>query len=275
MDFIQTLVLAIVQGITEFLPVSSSGHLILVPELTDWPDQGLLFDVSVHVGTLLAVLIYFWRDTWGLLLGFFATFGIRPARNAIRGTMYDRMFMTLVIATLPIIGAGYLVKEYGLIDMMRNATVIGAASVFFGILLYRVDHTCERRRGVENVGAKEGLFMGMAQVLALIPGTSRSGITMTAGRYLGMRREDAARFSMLMAIPTILAAGTLLVKDVVENGYDGTLGDAFLGAGLSFFSAILAIHFLINWLKSASMTIFVVYRVVLGLGLLAWVYMGG
>ncbi len=272
MDFFQVFILSIIQGITEFLPISSSGHLILLPELTDWPDQGLLMDVSVHVGTLLAVLLYFWRDTKGLFLGFFATLGIRPAKMAVRGTLYDRLFMVIVIATLPVVGFGYLIKTMDWNDPMRNATVIGVTSIVFGLLLYVVDQKCERRRGVENVGIKEGLFMGLAQAIALIPGTSRSGITMTAGRYLGMRREDAARFSMLMAIPTILAAGTLLIKDALEAGYNDTIGDALIGGTTSFVVAIATIHFLMQWLKQASMTIFVVYRVLLGAGLLYWVY---
>lgn len=271
MDFFQVFILSLIQGITEFLPISSSGHLILLPELTDWPDQGLLMDVSVHVGTLLAVLLYFWRDTKGLTLGLFATLGIRPAKMAVRGTLYDRLFMVIVVATLPVVGFGYLIKTMDWNDPMRNATVIGITSIVFGLLLYAVDQKCDRRRGVENVGIKEGLFMGFAQAIALIPGTSRSGITMTAGRYLGMRREDAARFSMLMAIPTILAAGTLLIKDALDAGYNDTIGDALIGGTTSFIVALLAIHFLMQWLKQASMTIFVIYRVLLGAGLLYWV----
>jgi len=271
---LHVIVIALVQGVTEFLPISSSGHLILVPTLTGWPDQGLLIDVAAHVGTLSAVLVYFWRDTRGLILALFANLGVAPARRAIADTIYGKLFWSLVIATLPVIVIGVLVKSMGWFDLMRTAEVIGWASIVFGLLLYWADKSGPVDKALERMAVKPALIIGLAQVLALIPGTSRAGITMTAGRWLGFSRTEAARFSMLLSIPTILGAGIMGAIELVQEGSDGTIMDGFYVAFLSGFVAFIAIHFFMRWLTHASMTIFVVYRVALGVGLLAAVYMG-
>ncbi|NVJ97328.1 MAG: undecaprenyl-diphosphate phosphatase [Alphaproteobacteria bacterium] len=274
MTALHIFVLAIVQGITEFLPISSSGHLILVPALTGWPDQGLTMDVSVHVGTLAAVLLYFRDDTKGLTLAGLGAIGIAPARKATEDTIYGKLFWALVIATIPAVVAGLALKTSGAMDLMRGAAVIATTSIFFGLLLYVADKKGATEKALDRMAIKPALIVGFAQVLALIPGTSRAGITMTAARYLGFGRQEAARFSMLLSIPTILGAGVLLGKDIAESDDPVIWADAAIGAGLSCLAALAAIHFLMKWLERANMTVFVVYRVLLGLGLFALIGTG-
>ena len=269
MTIIQIIVLALVQGITEFLPISSSGHLILVPVLTGWPDQGLLMDVAVHLGTLVAVLVYFWRDTRGLTLAGLGSIGIAPARRAIEGSHYQKLFWAMVIATIPMVIVGGLMVATNTSDLLRNAEVIAATSIVFGILLYIADKRGATHKTTEQMAIKPALLIGLAQVLALIPGTSRSGVTMTAARMLGFSRIEAARFSMLLSIPAILASGTATGLKALEEANGALLGDAAIAAALSCVAALLAIHFLMRWLTHASMTVFVVYRILLGLALFA------
>ncbi len=274
MTALHLFVLAIVQGITEFLPISSSGHLILVPVLTGWPDQGLAMDGAVHVGTLAAVLLYFRDDTKGLFLAALGAIGVMPARRAVADTIYGKLFWALVIATIPAVIFGFTVKVTGLADLMRGAAVIATTSIVFGLLLYIADRKGATEKALDRMAVKPALIIGFAQVLSLIPGTSRAGITMTAARYLGFSRQEAARFSMLLSIPTIIGAGVLLGKDVAESGDPVIWADAAISAGLSCLAALAAIHFLMKWLERANMTIFVVYRVLLGVGLFALIGMG-
>lgn len=263
MSLFQLFILALVQGITEFLPISSSGHLILVPEMTSWPDQGLAMDVAVHVGTLGAVLLYFRQDVSRVARGGLGFLG----RSADAGD--KRLFGHLIIATIPVVIAGLLLKLSGYDEALRSPLVIAAASIGFGIVLYAADMIASRTRQITTMTLGHAVALGLAQVLALVPGASRAGTTMTAARALGYTRPEAARFSMLMSIPTIIAAGTLLGLDVLKGGE--ALGlDALIGAALSFVSALAAIHFLMKWLEGASMTIFVIYRVLLGILLLWW-----
>ena len=267
MSLLQIIVLALVQGITEFLPISSSGHLILVPVLTGWDDQGLLIDVSVHLGTLLAVLVYFKDDTKGLTMGALSHVGVKGA-----SAHYVTLFRLLVLATIPVVIAGGAFVVFDVNGYLRSAEVIGVTSIVFGLLLWWVDKKASLDRGLEGLTMGDAIKMGLAQVLSLIPGTSRAGITMTMARQLGYKRTEAAHFSMLMAIPTIIAAGAISILKLVKDGTNGQIMDALLTGGLAFLSALVAIHFLMNWLKRANMTIFVVYRVALGAGLLGWVY---
>ena len=266
------LIIALVQGITEFLPISSSGHLILIPQLTDWPDQGLLIDVAVHVGTLGAVLIYFWRDTRGLFLAGLAALGLGAARRRVADSQYPHLLWLLVLATIPVIVAGLVFVGLGIPGTLRRPDVIGAASIVFGLALYWADQRCPAEKNLKSLDWRAALVVGLVQILALIPGTSRAGITMTAARGFGFKRTEAARFSMLLAIPTILAAGALAMYELINLGPDGAIGDAIFAAALSFLTAMGAIHFLMGWLERANMTIFVVYRLALGVGLLVWVY---
>ena len=274
MTALHLFVLAIVQGITEFLPISSSGHLVLVPVLTGWPDQGLVMDVSVHVGTLFAVLLYFREDTKGLILAGLGAVGIEPARRAVADTLYSKLFWALIIASIPTIMAGFLFKVSGLSDILRGAAVIATTSILFGLLLYWADRKGLVDKTLERMAVKPALIIGLMQVLALIPGTSRAGITMTAARWLGFNRQEAARFSMLMSIPVILGAGVLLGKDIAESTNPIAWINAAIGAGLSCLAALAAIHFLMKWLERASMTVFVAYRVALGLMLFGLIAMG-
>jgi len=258
------LVLAIVQGITEFLPISSSGHLVLTSKVLEWPDQGLLIDVAVHVGTLAAVMIYFWRDLWTIAVG--------TARLAIgRGGPGAKLAGYILAATVPVVIAGYFGRDYVAI-YLRDIEIIAWATIGFGILLWIADHVGMTVRRVEHLSLWNALFIGFAQVLALIPGTSRSGITMTAGRFLGLERAEAARFSLLLSIPTILGAGVLGGLELRESA-DVQIGqDVLLAMGLSFVAGLLSIAVMMRWLARAGFTPFVIYRILLGVGLLYWIY---
>jgi undecaprenyl-diphosphatase len=264
----QITILALIQGITEFLPISSSGHLVLLPTLTGWEDQGLVMDVAVHVGTLGAVMLYFWRDVWRMLVGIVKLFTGRLDAGA-------KLALYIIVATIPVIGAGFALKESVHMDLLRSAEIIGWTTLGFGLLLWVADRSGMTVRRVEHMGWGSAIAIGLAQVLALIPGTSRSGITMTAARFMGFERPDAARFSMLLSIPVILGAGVLAGKDVIDAGDPVMTGNVLLGAGLAFASALVAIAVMMSWLKSAGFGIFVLYRVALGVGLLTWVYMYG
>jgi len=258
----QILILALVQGLTEFLPISSSAHLILVPRLFGWPDQGLMLDVAVHVGTLGAVVLYFWRDLWTMLRGLF-----RQARG--RRDPGARLALHLVAATVPVVIAGFLMKVY-LGTNLRSLVVIGWTTLGFGALLYVVDRMSMTVRRIEHMGLGGALFIGLSQVLALVPGTSRSGITMTAARAMGYERAEAARFSMLLSIPVIVAAGALEGLDLYQSGDVALTVSAAAAAGLAFLSALAAIGLLMRWLKRASFTPFVLYRLALG-AVLLWI----
>jgi undecaprenyl-diphosphatase len=262
--FIQILTIAIVQGITEFLPISSQAHLILVPRFTGWCDQGLLMDIAVHVGTLMAVMVYFWRECFSMGKG---ALDIARARKTKEGTL----LLCIVLATLPVIAGGYTMKEYLGWDL-RSLTVIGWATLGFGVLLWMADRWGLRVRRVEHMTFGTAFIIGCAQVLALIPGTSRSGITMTAARMFGFERADAARFSMLMAIPVILAAGTLTGLDLAKAGNVQLTRDAIMAGGLAFITALVAIAALMGWLRKSSFAPFVIYRILLGVGLLVAAY---
>jgi undecaprenyl-diphosphatase len=257
-------VLALIQGITEFLPISSSAHLILVPIFGDWPDQGLIIDIALHVGTLLAVVVYFWRDVLHLFKGLF---------NLLtgRGGFSAGLVINLVIATLPVMAAGLFVHRYAG-DMLRNPEIIAWTTLIFGILLYFSDHFSLTVKRIEHMSFGNAFVIGMAQVLSLLPGTSRSGITMTAGRILGYERPEAARFSLLLSIPTILGAGAMAFKDLMGKGDVRLESDAYIACGLSFVAALISITVMMIWLKRATFTPFVVYRVVLGILLLFWFY---
>lgn len=260
------LILALIQGITEFLPVSSSGHLILLPQLTGSEDQGLLLDVSVHVGTLGAVVIYFWKEvkealrgTADLLRGRFSTTDAQLARN-------------LAIATIPVIIAGLFLSVTGLSEQLRSIAVIGWTMLGFGLVLYWADMKGPQTRTASDWSLKHALIFGFWQAVALIPGTSRSGICITGGRFLGYDRESAAKISMLMSIPTILASGAVLATDVVIADEPGILHDVLLAILMAFGSALAALTLMMRLLKSVSFTPYVIYRVILGAILLVIAY---
>lgn len=265
MPILHLVILAAVQGLTEFLPISSSGHLALVPQFLGWPDQGLVMDVAVHVGTLFAVLAYLYRDVGAMLTGIGRFLKGRPDSGS-------RLFMLLVVGTIPVVIAGYALHHYGATDMLRNIEVIAWATLGFGILLWIADQVGMTVRRIEHLGIFDVIIIGLAQCLALIPGTSRSGITMTAARFIGMERIDAARFSMLLSIPVIIAAGTLSGIDIYKTGDLTLASDAFVAAGLAFIFALVAITLMMAWLRHASFLPFVIYRIGLGVFLMAIAY---
>jgi len=263
-DPLQLLVLALVQGLTEFLPISSSAHLILVPVLTDWPDQGLAFDVAVHLGTLIAVVGYF-RARVGrvIVAGARAPFSATPDTDG-------RMAWLLVLATIPAGLVGLLLKEF-VESQLRGMAVIGAASIGFGLLLWWADRRGPARRDEDSLDWRDALVIGGFQALALIPGTSRSGITMTAARLLGLERTAAARFSFLLSIPVIVLSGLLLVADLVTRQAPVAWAALAAATALAAVSAWLCIHLFLRYIERLGMAPFVMYRVALGVVLLALV----
>jgi undecaprenyl-diphosphatase len=267
MSLEQIIVLAVVQGITEFLPISSSGHLILIPALTGWPDQGQFTDVMLHLGTLFAILIYFWRDVWRMILG---------ALLLVRGKVTDdgRLALYILLGTIPAILFGFTLKMLDVPDLERNITVVAWNTVIYGLLMLVADMVGRQVKTIDNVTLKDALVVGVAQAMALIPGTSRSGVTMTGARFLGFTRPDSARFSFLLGIPATTAAIVLTVGDAVKKGCHIT-SDELLAAGLTFIAGILAIAFLMGLLKRISFLPFVLYRMALGGFLLVLVYVYG
>jgi len=264
LDFVHLAVLALVQGVTEFLPVSSSGHLILVPLFMNVPDQGLIIDVAVHVGTLGAVILYLWRDVFNMLNGIGRFVKGRRDPGA-------RLAGLLVAGTIPVVIAGFALN-YFVPEGIRGLKVIGWTTLGFGVLLMVADQIGMTLRRIEHLRLGDVLIIGIVQALALIPGTSRSGICMTAGRMMGMERRDAARFAMLLGIPAIAGAGVLKGWELHKAGNASLNADAFLAAGMSFFAALVAIALMMAWLKRASFTVFGVYRLLLGAFLLAIAY---
>ena len=262
MDFTTLVILALIQGITEFLPVSSSGHLILLPQLTGGEDQGQAMDVAVHVGTLFAVMLYFWRDVLGLVTG---TLNILTGKLK---TTNAQLVLLLILATIPVIIFGVILKLSGLNDSLRDIRVIGWAMLVFGIVLYWADKSHPTTRKAESWTLKDALIMGFWQALALIPGTSRSGATITASRILGYERSDGAKLAMLMSIPTIMASGALIGADAYGSITSDQVNDLFIGAVLSFLAALVALFLMMRLLKAVSYTPYVIYRVILGLVLL-------
>ena len=263
MDWLNLIVLAIVQGITEFLPISSSAHLILIPQLTPWDDQGLAIDVAMHVGTLIAVMAYFHAEVARMITG-----GLNLLRGRPDGD--TRLLLQLALATVPVIILGFLLKDVIAGDW-RSPILIASTTIGFGILLYIADRKGETsERALAGMTYRDALLIGLFQALALVPGVSRSGITMTAGLFLAFSRTEAARFSLLLSIPTTMAAGLLGGYEIWQSGDTALQADAFYAALLAFVAALLAIWALMAWLKKSSFTPFVVYRLILGAFLLFW-----
>ncbi|WP_375254102.1 undecaprenyl-diphosphate phosphatase [Yoonia sp.] len=258
------LLIALIQGLTEFLPVSSSAHLILLPSLSNLADQGLVVDVAAHLGTLSAVILYFWTDVRQALAG---TLRLMRGKVDTRGAF---LALCLLIATIPVVIVGFILKVTGLSDAMRGIAVIGWAMIIFGIVLYWADQKGPVERVAENWTLRHAVIMGLWQAVALIPGTSRSGITITAGRFLGYTRSDAARLSMLMSIPTIIASAALLGLDLIGTADPSALRDIGIVTAMSFVAALFALTLMMRLLKSVSFTPYVIYRLALG-SVLLWI----
>jgi undecaprenyl-diphosphatase len=265
MDSLHIVVLAIVQGITEFLPISSSAHLVLLPQLLNWSEHGLVFDVAVHFGSLLAVLYYFRHDVRRMLCAWACTLAGGEANQD------SLLAWWVIIGTLPAVAVGFLF-QHSIETILRAPWIVAAASIFFGILLWVADRKSVRRRDEYELTLKDVLMIGCCQVLSLIPGTSRSGITITMALFLGLTRQAAARFSFLLAMPIIFASGVLqtvrMVTEVNPIGWD----ELALGVVLSAASAGLCIHYFLRLVDHIGMLPFVIYRVLLGILILLLLY---
>jgi len=263
MTFLQMLLLAVVQGVTEFLPISSSGHLILLPVFTGYADQGPMIDIAVHVGSLLAIITYFFKDVVTLGKGGFASIGIgqAPAER--------RLFWWIIIGTIPAVIVGLFLKTGGYMEGFRSTTLVGINLIVYGILLGIADRVGKQVKSFEDMSLKDGIIVGLAQALALVPGTSRSGVTMTAARFLGYSRVEAARFSFLLSIPAVAGAGVLIIPDLM-NADSALLQEALITGVLTFLAALATMAFLMQFLRKASMMVFVIYRVAMGAALLSF-----
>jgi undecaprenyl-diphosphatase len=264
MDLVYLIILALVQGITEFLPISSSAHLILAPDVTGQADQGPLIDVMAHLGTLLAVMVYFHRDMKAAVTG-------KIALLKGRVTEGGRLVLMIAVATPPVLIFGGGLYVTGLADAFRDPRVIAWATLIFALPLWIADHFGRATVKVETLGWRGAFLIGLAQMLALIPGASRSGVTMTAARAVGMGRSDAARFSMLMAVPVIAAFGLLAGVELARGADPGaSLTDGVMIAALSFVAALAAIALLMKLVDRIGFLPFVIYRLALAGALFWW-----
>jgi undecaprenyl-diphosphatase len=262
----QILLLSFIQGVTEFLPVSSSGHLVLVPALCGWKDQGLMMDVAAHVGTLGSVLIYFYKDVTSLFKGSFSF--LKGQRNE-----HTQLLLNLIIATVPVVLIGlFFEKMVG--ESLRSVTIIAWMGIIFGIAMYIADKYGKLIKTVSDTNAQRALSFGLAQCVAFINGVSRSGACLTMGRLLNYKRTDAARFAFLMSIPTLTAAGTVKGYQLFKCGNFSMVKDAVMLMGFSFVFGFCAIAFMMRWLQKSTLTPFVIYRIFLGFFLLLSVYSG-
>lgn len=266
MTLFHLFLVAAIQGLTEFLPVSSSGHLILLPALTGMADQGQAIDVAVHVGTLFAVILYFRSDVR------VAAAGVGRLVRGRLDTPGAFLALCLIIATIPVMVVGLVLSVTGLDAAMRSTAVIGWSMLVFGVVLYWADQKGPSTRTAESWTLRHAIIMGLWQAVALIPGTSRSGITITGARFLGYAREDAAKLSMLMSIPTIIASGSLLGLKVASDANWAILRDGAIAAVFAFAAALLALTLMMRLLRSVSFTPYVIYRIVLGVILLGIAY---
>jgi len=256
-DLVRAVVLGIVQGLTEFLPVSSSGHLILIPALFGWDDQGLAFDVGLHGGTLLALLAYFWRD-WYVM---FRTGLADLARHGARVSYWrtdTRLLWLLALGSLPAGVVGLLFNDW-IEAHVRQPWLVAIMLALMGTVMLLADRLAGNRRPIATVGMTDALIIGVGQALALVPGVSRSGATVTAGLARGLRREDAVRFAFLLGTPAFV--GALLLKSVDLAALSGTEArDMLVGFATSAIVGFVAIHFLLRWVRTRSLLVFVLYR---------------
>jgi len=272
LPLLHILILALVQGVTEFLPVSSSGHLVLAWDFFDragWQvsqqagSDRLIMDIAVHVGTLAAVCVYFWRDLW------FMTQGLAKLLTG-QWTAGARLAFLVILATLPVVAVGFAFKDFITGTLHDSVTIVAWTTIGFGFLLLFADRLGMTVRRVEHLTVFQALSIGAAQILALIPGTSRSGITMTAARFFGYERAEAARFSLLLSIPAILGAATLAGLDLRATGDLTFQYEVLTAMAIAFVAALLAISLMLRWLRYAGFTPFVIYRIALGVALLFW-----
>lgn len=266
MSLYYLLLLAVIQGLTEFLPVSSSGHLAILPSLTGNADQGQFIDVAVHVGTLGAVVLYFWADVklafWGVMGWFKGDFSSAGSKLAF----------LLAVATVPVVVFGLILKLTGMADAMRSLHIIGWSMALFGILLYFVDQKSPSTKAQSDWNVKDAIKLGLWQAVALIPGSSRSGMTITGARALGYTRVEGARIAMLMSIPTIIASGALLGAEAAVDADWNALRDGAIAAVFAFAAGFVALRVMMHFLLTFSYTPYVIYRIILGVIVLVYAY---
>ncbi|SED08051.1 undecaprenyl-diphosphatase [Nocardioides exalbidus] len=262
-DLLKAVVLGIIQGLTEFLPISSSAHLRIFPELFGWGDPGAAFTAVIQIGTELAVLIYFRKDIWRI-----GNAWVRSLfRAEHRGTLDARMGWYVIIGSLPIVVLGVLLKDVIERDF-RNLWIVGCTLIVLGIVLGIADRVGRTDRTIKKITLKDAVLMGVAQAMALIPGVSRSGATISMGRLLGFDREAATRFAFLLAIPAVVGAGIFELKDIPNGHNDFGWGPTIVGTVVSFVVGYAAIAWLLRYVSTRSYTPFVVYRILLGAGVL-------
>lgn len=260
LDTLHSIISGLLQGLTEFLPISSSAHLILLPALTDWSDQGLQYDIGAHFGSLLAVMAYFRKDLKKMYAGWISSFNGRPNTEA-------KLAWLLIIATTPICLAGLFFHPATV--AMRGPLLIAGATILFGAVLWWADSHGKRQRNMDDLQIRDAIVIGLFQILAIIPGSSRSGITITAGLMLGLKREVASRFAFLLAIPTILLASGYELITVSFSRLQVDWSALLIVTSVSFLSAYVAIHYFLNLVERTGMLPYVIYRLLLGGVLLA------
>lgn len=269
MSWFQLTILALIQGLTEFLPISSSAHLILPAQILGWPDQGPLIDVMAHFGSLFAVLLYFRKDVGSILLGLVDLLKRKLNTNSV-------LALNLIIATPPAIIFGAFLHFGGWDVLIRSPLIIAITMIVFGILLWLSDIWGKETRTTEDLTWKGAFGIGLAQAVALIPGTSRSGITMTAARAIGLSRVEAARFSMLLSLPIIGVGGLFALYSLMDAPASELAGvsltDGLWVAALSFVAAFACIALFMKWISRIGMLPFMLYRLALGGILLCWIF---
>lgn len=259
-------VLGVVQGLTEFLPVSSTAHLRIVPALAGWKDPGSAFSAVIQLGTMLAIVVYFWRDICRIVATWFR--GI--TNRSVRGSLDYRMGWYVIFATIPV-GIFGLIFRHQITTGGRNLCLIATALIVLALVLLIAERVGHRRRDAEQIILRDGLVVGLAQAASLVPGVSRSGATITAGLFCGLTREAAARFSFLLSIPAVVLSGLFELKDLGGSG-GPTVGPTIVATVLAFVVGLASIHWLLRFLAGHSTTVFIGYRILLGaalLGLLA------
>jgi undecaprenyl-diphosphatase len=263
LPFSQLLLLSLIQGLTEFIPVSSSAHLAILPNIMHWHDQGLMMDVAVHFGTLFSVILYFRKDVAKMFMG---------ALDLVRfqDTSDRKLFLQLSLATIPLVIAGFLVTM--LFGDARQLEIMAWTSIGFGLLLYIIDKRIPATKNLDQMNYKSAFVIGLGQSLAVIPGTSRAGSSMTTLRALGYSRVDTARFSCFLSIPAVLAASTFMGYKLTKIEHVEIYNDVLLAAALSFVAGYISIDFMMRWVQKSTYTVFVAYRVCLGILLLLWIY---
>jgi len=269
MGLLRAVVLGLVQGITEFLPISSTAHLRIVPALLDWPDPGAAFDAIIQLGTVAAVLVYFRGDIVRLFSAWVQ--GLRT--GAPVGTTDARLAWFVIVGTIPVVVLGFAFK-HAIETSLRSLWVIAASMILLALLLAAAERIARHQRTLADLTWTDGWVIGLWQAVALIPGSSRSGTTLTGGLWRGLKREDAARYSFLLSIPATTAAGIFELRHLLKAHVPFTGSELLVGGVVAFVSGMLAIGGLLRYLRTRSTAVFIVYRVALGLLLLGLLHSG-